>query len=107
MVCGRPSSSKTKSSLPRLLMIFPCLSRTVAGTFTTFTVTLIVGEAVVGEPVDCESVDCESADGEPVDDCCGAGAGCWAFMKLPLTNRQSAAKRTVFPDIRFPSVRFY
>src|ERR1043166_5625193 len=42
MDCGRPSSLSVKSSLVRLLMILPCLSRTVASTFTTFTWTDIV-----------------------------------------------------------------
>src|SRR5512135_292609 len=37
MVCGWPSCSSLKSSLLRLLTIWPCLSRTVASTFTTFT----------------------------------------------------------------------
>src|ERR1700730_18310663 len=37
MVFGRPSSSREKSSLVRLRTIFPCLSRTVAKTFTTLT----------------------------------------------------------------------
>ncbi len=42
MVWGRPSSVSVKSSLVRLLTILPCLSRTVASTFTTFTWTDIV-----------------------------------------------------------------
>src|SRR5260370_1210774 len=33
MACGRPSSSRTKSSLVSVLMILPCLSRTTAGTY--------------------------------------------------------------------------
>src|SRR4051812_47963263 len=44
MLCGFPSSSTTKSSLLRSPTILPFLSRTVVGTFTTFT----LEENVVG-----------------------------------------------------------
>src|SRR5208337_137241 len=43
MVCGRSSSSNTKSSLVRLRTISPCLLRTVASTLTTLTLTVTVG----------------------------------------------------------------
>src|ERR1700719_4111051 len=45
MVCGRPSSCRVKSSLVRSRTIFPCLSRTVTGSVTTFTCTdnVVVG----------------------------------------------------------------
>src|SRR5262245_22105912 len=39
MFCSRPSSSKTKSPLPRSLTIRPSLSRTETRTLTTFTST--------------------------------------------------------------------
>src|SRR6266849_6784077 len=47
MVCGRPSSVRMKSSLVRPFTIFPCLSRTVASTFTTFTWTerVVIGRS--------------------------------------------------------------
>src|SRR5271165_6865847 len=37
MACGCPSCCSLKSSLVRLLTIWPCLSRTVASTLTTLT----------------------------------------------------------------------
>src|SRR5690349_3797176 len=49
MVCGLPSSDKVKSFLARLRTILPCLSRTVARTFTTLTsvANVVSGAAII------------------------------------------------------------
>src|SRR5271166_3014628 len=48
MVCGCPSCCSLKSSLVRLLTIWPCLSRTVASTLTTLTSEEKVGTSWAG-----------------------------------------------------------
>src|SRR6185437_6573450 len=53
MVCGEPLSVRMKSSLVRFLTSAPCLSRTVARAFTTFTLTE-TSAGVLGAAAGCE-----------------------------------------------------
>src|SRR5271163_2606715 len=83
--CACPSCPSTKSFLVRLLISFPCLSRTLASMFTAFAFTEIcpaLGNGAWGAVVVCEGGAAWAGvwdGGAPweVGGACGVGAVCW------------------------------
>src|SRR5271165_3617537 len=100
MVCGWPSCCSLKSSLVRLLTMFPCLSRTVASTLTTLTSEEKVGTSWAGRLL--RQIAAESARRIGVPNLinkrpgsCGIDRDFSISNRVYLTSRQAGLRRGI------------